>query len=255
MNTVISADGTTIAYTRTGAGPALILIDGALCHRSAGPTTPLAGSLSAWFTTYTYDRRGRGESSDTSPYAVEREVDDLEALIAAAGGNAHLYGVSSGAMLALLAAERGLTAGRLGLFEPPFAVGAVPGPELHRALTELVAAGRNGDALEHFQLAIGIPQEVVIGMRRAPSRQALEAIAPTLVYDTAITASLPLSRLSTIDNPALVIASADSTDGLHVAAKAAAEALPNASLVHLPGHFHDVPGEALAPVLAEFFKA
>jgi pimeloyl-ACP methyl ester carboxylesterase len=297
MNTVISADGTIIAYTQTGTGPALILIDGALCYRGAGPATPLAALLASQFTTFTYDRRGRGESSDTSPWAVEREVDDLEALIAAAGGTAHLYGVSSGAMLALLAAERGVAVGRLGLFEPPFPAGAwrreaaaqpvagppvaaqavaaqpvlgasrheasaepvaarpVPGTELHQALAELVAAGRNGEALEHFQLAIGLPRETVIGMRQAPFRPALEAIAPTLVYDTAITTSLPLSRLSTIDNPALVIASADSADGLHTAAKAASEALPNACLVHLPGRFHDVPAEDLAPVLADFFTA
>src|SRR5262245_48710250 len=125
MKTVISADGTKIAFTQTGTGPALILIDGALCYRGAGPCTPLAELLSSQFTTYTYDRRGRGDSGDTSPYAVEREVDDLEALVAAAGGRAHLYGVSSGGMLALLAAARGVSVGRLGLFEPPFPVGGI----------------------------------------------------------------------------------------------------------------------------------
>jgi alpha-beta hydrolase superfamily lysophospholipase len=254
MNTVTSSDGTGIAYSTMGTGPALILIDGALCYRGAGPCTPLASLLAPRFTTYTYDRRGRGESRDTAPYAVEREVDDLAALVTLAGDGAHLYGVSSGAMPALLAAERGLPVGRLALFEPPFATGPATGSELHRALAELVAAGRNGDALEHFQLAIGIPPETVAGMRHAPFRAALEAIAPTLVYDTAITASFPLSRLSTIDNPSLVIASADSTDGLHLAAKAAAETLPHGTLAQLPGWFHDVPAEDLAPVLTDFLS-
>ena len=253
MTTITSTDATSIAYTRSGAGQPVILIDGALCYRGAGPTTPLAALLADRYTTFTYDRRGRGQSSDTSPFDVEREVDDLAALIAEAGGTPHLYGVSSGGILALRAAARGLPVGRLAVFEPPFPVGPVPGAQLHRALADLVAAGRNGAALEHFQLAIGIPPEVVAGMREAPFRPALEAIAPTLVYDTAITNSLPLHGLSTIDNQVLVIASADSTEGLHHAAKAASEALPHGRLIHLPGRFHDVPAVDLAPVLADFF--
>src|SRR5581483_5048514 len=197
MNTVTSADGTQISFSQTGTGPAVILIDGALCYRGAGPCTPLAELLTQRFTTYTFDRRGRGESGDTSPYAVEREVDDLAALIAQTGGTPHLYGVSSGGVLALHAAASGLPVGRIAVFEPPFPVDGMPGAGLHRELGELVEQGRNGEALEHFQLTIGIPREVVVGMRQAPFRPALDKIAPTLVYDSAIAGSLPLERLST----------------------------------------------------------
>lgn len=119
VSSVRSADGTTIAFERSGAGPALILVEGAGCYREFGPLRSLSEWLAADFTVFTYDRRGRGESTDTLPYAIEREVDDLAALIAEAGGSASLYGVSSGALLALQAAASGLAISRLALFEPP----------------------------------------------------------------------------------------------------------------------------------------
>jgi pimeloyl-ACP methyl ester carboxylesterase len=123
MNTVRSADGTTIAYTRAGQGPPLILIDGALCSRSFGPMPKLAGQLTPHFTVYTYDRRGRGESGDTAPYAADREVEDIEALVALAGETVYLHGTSSGAALALDAAKRIPAIGKLAVYEPPFKSG------------------------------------------------------------------------------------------------------------------------------------
>jgi pimeloyl-ACP methyl ester carboxylesterase len=245
-----SADGTSIAFEWTGTGPALILVDGAMCYRGAGPMGPLAALLASEFTVFTYDRRGRGQSADTSPYAIDREIEDLAALVEAAGGSAYAYGVSSGAVLALLGAERGLDIPALALFEPPLS--AQPG-NLRAELAELVAAGRMGDAVEHFQLSIGIPAEAVAEMRHAPFRAALEAIAPTLVYDTTITGSLPIDRLASIGTPALVVASAESAGPLRSAAEAVAHALPNGRHITLPGRFHDVPAEDLAPALGEFF--
>jgi pimeloyl-ACP methyl ester carboxylesterase len=122
MNTVLSRDGTAIAFDKSGVGPPLILVDGALCYRASGPSRSLAALLAEHFTVFTYDRRGRGESGDTAPYAVEREVDDIEALIEEAGGSAYVYGVSSGAALALEAANRGLAIEKLALYEAPFIV-------------------------------------------------------------------------------------------------------------------------------------
>jgi pimeloyl-ACP methyl ester carboxylesterase len=245
-----STDGTSIAFEWVGTGPALVLVDGAMCFRGFGPMGPLAALLADEFTVFTYDRRGRGQSTDTQPYAIEREVDDLAALVEAAGGSAYAYGVSSGAVLALLAAERGVDMPRLGLFEPPL---GVQQSNLPAELAELVAAGRRGNAVEHFQRSIGIPAEAVEGMRNAPFRPALEAIAPTLVYDTTIAASVPVARLAAIATPALVIDSAASTGGLRDAAAAVADALPNGRRLSLKGEFHDVPADVLTPVLTEFF--
>src|SRR5262245_53932823 len=121
-STVTSRDGTTITYNRAGSGPALILVDGALCTREKGPNGPLAQQLADQFTVHWYDRRGRGDSTDTAPYAVEREIEDLAALIADAGGSAHLYGISSGGVLALEAALRGLPVEKLALYEAPLVV-------------------------------------------------------------------------------------------------------------------------------------
>src|SRR5258706_12411707 len=152
MQTVISADGTAIAFTRAGSGPALVLVDGAMCYRGMGPLTPLAERLTDHFTVYTYDRRGRGESGDTLPFAVEREIEDLEVLLAHAGGSAHAYGISSGAALVLRAAAAGVPWRRLALFEPPF-VG--PKQDYTRELAELLAAGRRGDAVARFMTLVG----------------------------------------------------------------------------------------------------
>ncbi len=260
MPTTTSADGTTIAYERIGSGPALVLVDGAMCYRGAGPMRPLAALLQDTFTVYTYDRRGRGESSDTMPYAVAREVEDLQALIAQAGGEAHVYAISSGAALALATAAAGPGITKLALYEPPFTAEVEDGARIREyteRLHELLDAGRKGDAVALFMTNVGIPAQAVAGIRAQPSWAMLEAIAPTLAYDDEVLAggSVPHDLTSTIAVPALVLAGGASPPGLQQAAKATADALPTAEHRMLDGQTHDVTPEALAPVLVEFFAA
>jgi pimeloyl-ACP methyl ester carboxylesterase len=260
MPTVTSADGTTIAYEHTGSGPALILVDGAMCYRAAGPMRPLAALLQDAFTVYTYDRRGRGESSDTLPYAVAREVEDLRALITQAGGEARVYAISSGAALALATAAAGPGMVKLALYEPPFMAEVEDGArikEYTERLHELLDAGRKGDAVALFMTNVGIPAQAVAGIRAQPGWAILEAIAPTLAYDDEVLAggSVPRDLTSTIAVPALVMAGGASPSGLQQAAKATADALPTAEHRTLDGRTHDVAPEALAPVLVEFFGA
>src|SRR5256885_6744806 len=177
MEKVRSADGTLIAFERSGEGPAVIVVEGAFCDR--GTSAPLAALLAPHFTVFAYDRRGRGDSGDTAPYAVARELQDLDAVIAAAGGSAFAYGMSSGAVLALEAAARGSAISKLALYEPPL----IPGrPDFAARLAELVAAGRKGAAAEYFMTeAVGIPGEVVAQIRQAPMWPGMERIAHTLV--------------------------------------------------------------------------
>ncbi|MCU7820562.1 alpha/beta fold hydrolase [Kitasatospora sp. DSM 101779] len=255
MPVLTSADGTRIAYECGGRGPALVLVDGALCHRSA---RPLAALLERDFTVYAYDRRGRGESGDTAPYAVDREIEDLRAVVTAAGGRAAVHGISSGAALVLrtAAAEPGIT--RISLYEPPFvgeAGRAAEAKEYSVRLQELLAAGRRGDAVALFMAHVGVPAQAVTGMRAQPHWSAFEAIAPTLAYDDAVLAdgSVPRDPARRVGVPALVLAGGASPPELRQAARAAAEALPGAAYRTLAGQTHDVAAEALAPVLAEFF--
>ena len=185
MNTVTSKDGTTIAFDRSGEGPALILVGGALQHRAIDPSTvQLASLLAPSFTVYHYDRRGRGDSGDTVPYAVEREIEDIDALIQEAGGSAFVFGMSSGAVLALDAAAGGLAITKLALYEPPMVVddSRPPVPKDYVArLTELASSGRPGDAIEVFMTeGVGLPAEAVAPMRGAPFWPAFEAVAHTL---------------------------------------------------------------------------
>ncbi|MFI7453552.1 alpha/beta fold hydrolase [Nonomuraea sp. NPDC049714] len=255
MPTVTSADGTTIAYERTGDGPPLILVDGAMCHRAAGPMRPLAALLRDTFTVHLYDRRGRGESSDTRPYAVAREVEDLQALIARAGGEEYVYGLSSGAALALATAAAGPGITGLALYEPPFLADAGSRNEAYtERLHELLDAGRRGDAVALFMTHVGIPEQVIAGIRSQPGWATLEAIAPTLAYDDEILAD-PRHLASAITVPALLLAGGASPHGLQQAAKATADALPTAEHRTLDGQTHDVAPEALAPVLTEFFSS
>jgi pimeloyl-ACP methyl ester carboxylesterase len=260
MPAVTSADGTVIAYERTGSGPALVLVDGALCHRAAGPMRPLAALLRDGFAVYAYDRRGRGESSDTTPYAVDREIEDLQAVIGEAGGSAYVYGISSGAALALAAAAAGPSITKVALYEPPFMAEVEDGTrikEYTERLGELLDARRDGDAVELFMTNVGVPAQAVAGIRAQPGWAMLEAIAPTLAYDDRVLGdgSVPRDLASTITVPALVLAGADSPQSLQQAAKATADALPTAEHLTLEGQTHDVSPDALAPVLAAFFAA
>jgi pimeloyl-ACP methyl ester carboxylesterase len=263
MKELISKDGTTIAFDQLGEGPATILVSPALADRSGNG--PLAALLAPHLTVFNYDRRGRGDSGDTPPYAVEREIEDIEALIKEAGGSAFAYGWSSGAALALEAAVRGLNITKLALYEPPFIVddSRPPLPQDYVArLTELVSAGRRGDAVEFFMTAgVGIPAEFVAQMRNDPMWPAMEALAHTLPYDGAIMGDnmagkpLPAGRWASARVPTLAMDGGESPAWQRNAARAVADALPNAQYRTLEGQTHAVAAEAIAPVLVEFFKA
>lgn len=256
MMTAVSADGTALAYDRFGDGPPVIMAAGAFNTRST--TEPLARALAKQFTVLSYDRRGRGGSGDTAPYAVEREIEDINALVDAAGGSASVFGYSSGANLALRAAASSLAITKLVLYEPAFnpddSYPALPA-DLADRLAKLVSAGRRGDAVELYQTkAVGIPGDVVAQMRNAPFRPGLEAIAHTLAYDAAIVGdrSLPTGLIASVTIPALVISGEQSPPFLSAAALAVANALPNGRLSTLAGQGHDISPEATAPVMTEF---
>jgi pimeloyl-ACP methyl ester carboxylesterase len=253
---VTSGDGTSIAFERAGTGPAVILVDAAGNFRGFSPMPELAEALSQSFTAFTYDRRGKGASTDTLPYAVDREIEDLQALIGVAGGSAFVHGFSSGATLVLLAAERGIGIEKMSLLEPPLGVDATPpsaASGISGEVARLIITGRRGDAYEHWMRGIGVPAEMIAQMRAGPLWPALEATAHTLVYESFIPGSMPPDRLAAISTPALVIASQGSNDQLRDWTRGVAAALPNASARFLPGTWHGVPPEHLAPALTEFF--
>lgn len=253
---VTSRDGTSIAYERVGTGPALVLVDAAGHYREFTSFGGLIDLLKADFTVYHYDRRGRGGSTDTPPYAVEREVDDLAALIDEAGGSAFLYGYSSGSLLALQAAASGLAVPKLALLEPPVEMDDCSGQAAFTAaLADLVGAGRRDAAVEHFLTGIGVPDEIVGGMRETPSWSAMEAVAPTFVYDSVISEATTVQLLASVAVPTLVLDSEGSSDDLTGMAATVARAMPNAVHRSLQGEWHGVPDEVLAPALTEFLKS
>jgi len=257
MNRVTSSDGTTIAFDRLGEGPAVILVCGASTDRMANAT--LATLLSPHFTVFNYDRRGRGDSGDTAPYAVEREVEDIGAVIEAAGGSAFLYGTSSGAALALEAAASGLAVRKLALWEPPFILDESrrPPADLVERYDEMIAAGRRGDAVEYFMSkVVGLPPEFVAYARTQPFWQAQEALAHTLAYDATVMGdySLPVERAAAVTIPTLVIADGMSFPFIRETARAPAEVFPDGRHRTLEGQEHNVDPAVLAPVLMEFFK-
>jgi pimeloyl-ACP methyl ester carboxylesterase len=250
-----SSDGTRIAFDRLGDGPALILVEAAGHFRDFSSFDGLAPLLSRQFTVYTYDRRGRGQSTDTTPYAPEREVEDLAALIAEAGGSAHLYGYSSGALLALHAAALGLPVARMALLEPPLQdQDAVKPDPLTGELAELIAAGKSGDAVEHFHLSIGVPAEFIDDMRSTPPWAKMKSVAHTLVYDCMLSDATTSTLLRSVAVPTLVLDSEGSSDNLTGWAASVARQLPRGTHRSLAGEWHSVPDEILAPVLVEFFR-
>ena len=265
MNTVQSADGTTIAFTRAGQGPPLILVDGALCSRSFGPMPKLAAQLTPHFTVYTYDRRGRGASGDTKPYTPDREVDDIEALVTAAsgaGGTVFVHGTSSGAALALEAAKRIPAIGKLAVYEPPFIVDGTRSPipdDYLATLSRLVAERRDGDAVKMFMRFVGTPAVFTAVLPLTPVWPKLKKVAPTLPYDIAIVqdhqrgAPFTPAEWAAVKVPALVAAGSKSPAWMANATRALAGALPDASYQTLPGQNHMVKPQAIAPVLTEFF--
>jgi pimeloyl-ACP methyl ester carboxylesterase len=259
MQATISADGTRIAYDRSGEGPPIVLVAGAFNTRTT--TEPLAVALRDRFTVLNVDRRGRGDSGDSAPYAVQREIEDLDAVIGDAGGSAALFAYSSGATLALHAAADGLPISRLALYDAPFVVDdSRPrlAPDFVQELAGLIASGRRGDAVELYQrVVIGIPEDIVVQMRQAPFRPALEAIAHTLVYEATLVGDLglPTDLIASITTPTLVIDGEHSPPIMHSAADAVARTLPDGRRRTLAGQSHDLAPEALAPVLEEFLLA
>jgi pimeloyl-ACP methyl ester carboxylesterase len=262
MHTTSSADGTVIAYETCGQGPPLILVDGALCYRKMGPSRAVAASLREHFTVVTYDRRGRGESTDCALYSVDREVDDLAALIAAVGGSAYLCGFSSGAVLALDAAAAGLPITGLALYEPPFIVDDSRPPataDYVPQLNGLLTSNRRGDAVRLFMREVGLPGPLVALMRFMPAWSKLKRVAHTLPYDGAIMAGTQLGRpLPTTRWPGTkvkthVIVGGKSPAFFHNGTKTLADLLPNAEHRVLDGQTHMVKAKALAPLLIDCF--
>ena len=264
MKTVTSTDGTTIAYDQAGTGPLLVLVDGALNSRSFGLNGPLAPILADRFTVVTYDRRGRGDSGDTPPYAVQREIEDLAAVIDVVGGPAYVYGISSGAGLALEAASAVPTkVAKLALYEPSFVVDGTRPPvpaDAIQQVTDLLARNRRGAAVKLFlREDAQVPAMVVAVMPLMPAWGKLKAAAHTLPYDLTIMDGrqqgrpLPVGQWASLTAPTLVMAGGKSPAWLQNAALAVAQALPGATHQTLPGQTHIVKPGPLAPVLAEFF--
>jgi pimeloyl-ACP methyl ester carboxylesterase len=260
-STVTSADGTSIAYSTTGTGPAVIVVDGAMCHRAFGPSGGIAAQLGGEYTVYTYDRRGRGESGDADAYAPDREVEDLAALIAAAGGQAGVVGFSSGGALALLAAAGGVGVTKVGCYEAPYGTqdwqreaGLKYTADLHEALGE----GRLDDMVTLFMALVGMPAEQIAGMRQSPVWPQFTAIAKTLTYDNAVLGyptggAVPTDMLATITVPVLAMDGGASPDMLRDPAGIIAEACPDAERLTLAGQTHEVNPDVVGPVLAKFF--
>lgn len=256
----VSGDGTTIAFERSGEGRPVVVVGGAFNDR--GTAAPIASLLAADFTVFAYDRRGRGDSGDTAPYSVDREVADLAAVIEEAGGAASVYGLSSGAALALHAAADGLPITRLALYEPPFLVAgddtrAPTSVDIAARYAELASTGRRTEAVQLFLTTAGLPPEVVDGMREAPVWPRLEGLAHTLAYDTAILGdgSVPTDRAASVTVPTLVIDGGASPGWARRSVAALVDALPDGRLRTLDGQTHDVDPAVLAPVLVEFFAA
>lgn len=255
MQTLTSTDGTTIAYERAGTGPAVVLTTGAFNDHTTG--ADLAALLAHDHTVLTYDRRARGRSGDTAPYAIEREIEDLAAVMDVAGGSAAVFGFSSGGHLALAAAAAGVPVTHLALYEAPFALGTLPArpADLPERLTALLEAGRPGDAVALFQTeGVGIPAALVEQFRASPGWASLVAIAQSTVYDATITSVLgvPTPAMCAVDVPTVVITGAQTWPGLPESAAALAALLPRARHVVVPGGAdHGIPAGPTAAVVRE----
>ena len=268
MESTKSADGTVIAYDRTGDGPPLVIVLGAFCDRK---TFVPPASLTGQFTVITYDRRGRGDSGDTQPYSPAREIADLAAVIKAVSGSAtgasgtgasgsgpYVFGHSSGAALALRAAAHGVPMASVVAYEAPF---VIPGTrELAEdptgRITALVSAGRRSDAVKFWMAdVVKAPAEMIPMMEKSPMWAGLQALAHTLPYDLALTGDqgVPAADLAKISVPVLVLGGANSPDWFHRTVEATTDAIPGARLVMLDGQDHGAPPEVIAPVLTDFF--
>jgi alpha-beta hydrolase superfamily lysophospholipase len=267
MSSVTSADGTRIGYDRTGSGDPLVLVGGAFSYRRYPGQVKLAGLLAEHFTVYNYDRRGRGDSGDTAPYAVDREIEDLAAVIAAAGGQADVWGLSSGAMLALRSAAAGLPIRRMALQEPPLVVqpgDRQPPAGLDQRVAGLVQAGQRGDAVRCFMVdGMGAPAFVPRLLRLMPGAwRQLTAVAHTLPYDLQLMDGyqagrpLPAGQWAAVTIPVLVMCGTEkeSPAWFGHAATAVAAALPNGQLTVRRGlgHTKKLDAQTIASTLTEF---
>jgi pimeloyl-ACP methyl ester carboxylesterase len=261
MSHVTSKDGTTIAYERSGTGAALILVDGALCSRAFGPSPKLAPLLARHFTVFAYDRRGRGQSGDTQPYVPAREVEDIAALIDAAGGPAFLLGLSSGGALALEAAAAGLPVSKVVAYEPPYVddSGQRGGAAYEGQLRRLLAEGHRGGAVKYFMKdMVGAPAAMVAIMRLMPwIWRRLDAVAHTLPYDAAVMTAfrIPRGRFASIGVPALVMNGSKTDPRLREAAQAIAAAISGARYRELAGQTHNVKPDVLTPAVVDFLTS
>ncbi|MFE4330095.1 alpha/beta fold hydrolase [Streptomyces sp. NPDC056831] len=256
MDKTLSRDGTSIAYRRRGEGPPVILVGGALS--TAATEAPLARLLAPHFEVVTYDRRGRGSSGDSGPYAVEREIGDLAALVAVVGGRASVFGVGAGGALALEARAAGLPVDLLAVYQPPYTPGA-SGAQFKACCTarlhRLLSAGDRGGAVELFLSVTGVPADMIARMRRAPLWPGLVSLAHTLAYDDALLGdgSIPAERFASITSRTLVVCGGFSPTPARLATRALADALPRARHRTLTGQTRELAPQAVAPVLAEFF--
>lgn len=259
VNKVISTDGTPIAFERYGQGPPVILVGGALCDRASH--RPLAERLAEGFTAITYDRRGRGDSGDTPPYEVQREIEDVSALVTAAGGSAALYGHSSGAALALRAAASDLPVTKIVLHEPPYNQDDDEQRQISRQYAEelerILADGRSDDAVAHFMTTVGMPPEAVAQSRTEPWWHGMVGMAPTLAYESAVMGdrdggTVPSGLLGRVTAPALVLCGGASPDWMVDVGRHIADGLSEGHHKVLDGEDHVVAPEVLVPVLARF---
>lgn len=255
MDTTTSADGTSIAHQRTGSGPALVLVVGAFCDRTS--TASLTPLLARHFTVVEYDRRARGDSGAGGEYAAEREVEDLAAVVTAAGGTAFAFGHSSGAVLALEAAAAGVPLTRLALYEPPYTAppGSAGDDALLDAVRERLAAGDPDGAAEAFMAGAGAPPEQIAAARQSPWWPRMRSLAPTLVHDLVLCARgvVPRERLATVAAPTLAISGGDSPPWAARACAEVARAVRDGRTRVLEGQTHGAADDVLAPVLIEWF--
>ena len=258
---VTSRDGTKIAYDKVGRGPMVMIVGGALSLRRGWTEPKLAQLLASDFTAVTYDRRGRGDSTDTQPYTPEREIEDIEALLNEFGGSGYLYGISSGAALALYAAsELNGKIGKLAIYDTPYDSsedGRKATREYNKQLAYLLANDNRGDAVALFMKFVGTPIELINGMRNSPMWTAMETLAPTLAYDSAVLVddrSVPIEMAAKVTASTLIIYGEKNPPFIRETAQALKKAIPNAQLRMLQSQTHDVQPEALVPVLKEFFQ-
>lgn len=251
-----SKDGTRIAFEKSGSGPAVIVISGALSHRGLY-RDPLPARLSEHFTVYLYDRRGRGGSTDVQPYAVAREIEDIGALLDDAGGSGYLYGVSSGGALALQAAAQlgPAKVTKLAIYDPPYGQEPEDFATQKQRVGELVRTGERGEAAAYFLSAIGTPPEALEAMKRSPDWEAIKKIDFTLVYDYAVLGDgdVPQEIVKTIRVPTLVMTGEKSMDFMASAADRIAALVPQSQRKTLKGQAHQVEADVMVPVLVEFF--